>query len=292
MQRHRVLVIFGIAWLSALALSWWVYKISTAPLKRDVVHAVAAVRDLPVGKRIAANDLKLVMIDRKDLPQGAGLKISDFVDRAMVTAVSGNEVLLESKLARKGGGEGLTALIEPGMRAVAVQVNDISGVAGFVQPGTRVDVLFTRVMNNGDAASTTILQNVKVIAYGKQLEAGGKPDARLPAGGQTVATLLVTQEDAEKLALAIQRGRIQLALRNPLDDKLSEPMEPIRSADLGIDEPVRNPPKPAVVQPAAEKIGPRDPKTGLPITQRPKEPNDGRVTVRVFRGAKVSEDIF
>src|SRR5438132_614875 len=238
MQRHRVLVAFGIAWLSALLLSWWVYTKTTAPQQRDVVSVAAAARDLAIGKRIQLEDLKVVRVDRKDLPKGVFLKTSDVVDRAVAVPIISGELILGGKLAAKGGGEGLTALIEPGMRAVSVQVNEISGVSGFVQPGTRVDVLFTRVFSNGDAATTTILQNVKVIAYGRQLDPSAKLDPR-DTTRTTVATLLVTQDQAEKLVLAEQRGRIQLVLRNTLDDRVSESTDPIQSADLGIDEPRR-----------------------------------------------------
>ena len=117
-------------------------------------------------------------------------------------------------------------MIEPGTRAISVQVNEISGVSGFIQPGTRVDVLFTRVFSNGDAATTTILQNVKVIAYGKQLDPGARVDPR-DTSKPTVATLLVTQDQAEKLVLAVQRGQIQLVLRNALDDEITEPSDPV-----------------------------------------------------------------
>src|SRR6266566_7495507 len=236
MQRHRVLVAFGIAWMTALLLSWWVYKKTTAPQPRDLITVAAAAHDLAIGKRIQADDLKLVTLDRKDLPRGVFVKTTDVVDRAVAVPIVAGEIVLNGKLAPKGSGEGLTALIEPGMRAVSVQVNEISGVSGFIQPGTRVDVLFTRVFSNGDAATTTILQNVKVIAYGRQLDPGARVDPR-DTSRPTVATLLVTQEQAEKLVLAGQRGRIQLALRNALDDNIIEPSDPVQSADLGIDEP-------------------------------------------------------
>src|SRR3989454_2044320 len=248
MQRHRVLLAFGIAWLSALLLSWWVYKRTTAPPSRDLVYVVAAAQGIPLGKRIQAGDLKLIALDRKDQPKGAFLKTAEVVDRATAVAIAANEVVLNGKLAAKGSGEGLTALIEPGARAVSVQVNEISGVSGFIQPGTRVDVLFTRVFSNGDAATTTLLQNVKVIAYGRQLDPAAKVDPR-DTSRPTVATLLVTQEQAEKLVLAGQRGRIQLALRNSLDDEITKSFEPVHSVDLGIDEPRRRPPpsQPVVV---------------------------------------------
>src|SRR5881397_213997 len=236
MQRQRVLIAFGIAWLTALLLSWWVYKKTTAPQPRDSITVAAAARDLPIGKRIEAADLKLVTLDRKDLPRGVFLKTSDVVGRAVAVPIFAGEIVLNAKLATKGSGDGLTALIEPGMRAVSVQVNEISGVSGFIQPGTRVDVLFTRTFSNGNAATTTILQNAKVVAYGRQLDASAKVDQR-DTNRPTVATLLVTQEQGEKLVLAEQRGRIQLALRNALDDQITESADPVKSADLGIDEP-------------------------------------------------------
>src|SRR5262245_23917312 len=228
MQRHRVLIAFGVAWMSALLLSWWVYRTSTAPQARDVVRIVAAAKDVPTGKRLELPDVKLISIDRKDLPKGAFQKTSDVVDRSVAVPISTSEPVLSSKLTGRGSGEGLTALIEPGTRAVSVQVNEISGVSGFIQPGTRVDVLFTRIFSNGDAATTTILQNVRVIAYGRQLDPAAKVDPR--DAKPTVATLLVTQEQAERLVLAEQRGRIQLVLRNALDDEISGPSEPVQSS--------------------------------------------------------------
>ncbi len=294
MQRNRVLIAFGIAWLSALLLSWWVYKTATAPQKRELTAVLAAAHDLPLGKRLAAADLKLVTVDRKDLPQGAFHKLAELADRAVAVPMGANELVLERKLAARGSGEGLAALIEPGMRAIAVQVNEMSGVAGFAQPGTRVDVLFTRIAANGDAATTTILQNIKVIAYGRQLEPGGKLDARPSSTAQTVATLLVTQEQAEKLALAVQRGRIQLALRNPLDTKLAGDSKPVRSTDLGIDEVGIGRPRGASAPVALPlRNATRGNPAGPAKTPDPsKAQTDGRVVIKVYRGAKVSEEVF
>ncbi len=288
MQRHRVLLAFGAAWLCALLLSWWVYKRTTAPQTRQMVQTVAAAQDLPVGKRISASDLKLVTVDRKDVPKGAFFRTADVIDRAVTIPVSSNELVLESKVASKGSGEGMTALIEPGMRAVSVQVNEISGVSGFIQPGTKVDVLFTRIFSNGDAAATTVLQNVKVIAYGKQLQADAKPDGR-DTVKPTVATLLVTAEDAQKLALAVQRGKIQLVLRNPLDNEINDEPIPVSSADLGIAEPKREPPR-AAVRPDPKAAKPKAPAGA--VEQRVASPDDSQVVVHVYRGSKVSEDVF
>src|SRR6266849_2768135 len=113
MQQHRVLIAFGIAWLSALSLSWWVYKKTTAPQARDLVSVAAAAHDLAIGKRIQTDDLRLITLDRKDLPKGVFLKTTDLVDRAVTVPIIAGEVVLNGKLAAKGSGEGLTALIEP-----------------------------------------------------------------------------------------------------------------------------------------------------------------------------------
>lgn len=286
MTRHRVLVAFGIAWLAALLVSWWVYHRMAQPASRDMVQVVAAARELPVGHRVAATDLKVIALARKDLPAGFFARPADVVDRAVVVPVGPNEPLLDRKLAAKQGGEGLTAMIEPGKRAMTVQVNETTGVAGFVQPGSRVDVVFTRMLPNGDAASTTILQNVPVLAYGRNLQRSNSNDSR--GGGpssaqQATVTLLVTQDDAEKLALALQRGKIQLALRNPLDETTADP-EPIYSEDLGIEEPVRAPAGPARGPGAAASVPAPPPK--------PPDPKEGKIVIRVYRGSKVSEEVF
>jgi len=283
MQRHRVLLAFGIAWLSALLLSWWVYKRTTAPPSRDLVYVVAASQDLPVGRRIQAGDLKLIALDRKDQPKGAFLKTADIVDRSVVVPMAASELVLNGKLAGKGSGEGLSALIEPGTRAISVQVNEISGVSGFIQPGTRVDVLFTRIFSSGDAATTTLLQNVKVIAYGRQLDPGAKVDPR-DTSRPTVATLLVTQEQAEKLVLAGQRGRIQLALRNGLDHEVTRSSDPVQAVDLGIDEPRKAASKSvAPVVPIVPRAAP------VVVTKTSKPEKEGHV-VRIYRGEKVTEE--
>src|SRR5947207_12267903 len=280
MQRHRVFVAFGIAWMTALLLSWWVYKKTTATQPRDLITGAAAAHDLAIGRRIQADDLKLVTLDRKDLPRGVFVKTSDVVDRAVATPISAGEILLNTKLAAKGSGEGLTALIEPGMRAVSVQVNEISGVSGFIQPGTRVDVLFTRTFSNGDAATTTILQNIKVVAYGRQLDASAKLESR-DTTRPTVATLLVTQEEAQKVVLAQQRGRIQLVLRNGLDDKVDEFSDPIAAADPGIEEPRK--PQPPPVRP----VPPPDP---VVRPSKAAKADEDAHTVRIYRGDKMTEE--
>ncbi len=286
MTRQRVWILFGIAWLSAALLSLAVYSRATAPSSRDLVLVVAAAREVPMGRRLAITDLKQVEVARKDLPPGHFLKVADAVDRAALFTLAASELVLEGKLAPKAGGEGISAIIEPGKRAFTVQVNEMIGVAGFAQPGAKVDVLFTRNLANGDGASTTILQNVTVLAYGRNLQrpvqtaqAGQAAPAPVSASAQqTTVTLLVTQEEAQKLALAMQRGKIQLALRNPLD-KDSPETSAVYAEDLGIAEEIKE------TKPAPAPVIPRE-------LLKPRDPKAGKIVVKVFRGNKVSEEIF
>jgi pilus assembly protein CpaB len=291
MTRERVWMMFGAAWIFAALISWVVYHQATKPSSRDVIEVAGAAHEVPAGQKIVDADLKIIEIARKDLPAGAILHRADAEGRAVLFKLEANEPVLESKLAPKLGGEGLPAMIEPGKRAVSVQVNETIGVAGFVQPGSKVDVLFTRSLQNGDAAATTILQNVAVLAYGRNLQrptaASDAKQAPITGQGVTV-TLLVTEDDAQRLALALQRGKIQLALRNPMDSEEVETTA-VYADDLGIAEPVKNVPRPQVVE--VPVPAPKPVTAPLP-PPKPKDPKEGKVVIKVFRGNKATEDIF
>ena len=182
-----------------------------------VARVVVAARDLPVGSVLAAGDVKVVDWPTNALPPGYASDAAAVVGRGLITAVSTNEPMLAAKLATKEAGGGLPIVIPEGMRAVSVKVDEVVGVAGFVLPGTHVDVLATLTSRSGDdeAATRVILQNVQTLAAGQtiQRDAEGKPQT------VTVITLLVDPDQAEKLTLAATQGvgSIQLALRNTLD---------------------------------------------------------------------------
>jgi len=141
--------------------------------------------------------------------------VKDAVGRGVITPVAENEPLLEAKVSTKDAGGGLPIIIRDGMRAVSVKVDEVIGVAGFVLPGTRVDVMLTldKRDDRPQAITKTLLQNVQTLAAGQSVtrDKEGKPQT------VTVITLLVTPNDAELLALASKEGRLQLALRNTLD---------------------------------------------------------------------------
>lgn len=176
--------------------------------------AVAS-RDLNVGATLTPEDVRLVDWPADALPPGYVSSSEQIVGRGLITSVKTNEVLLETKLASKEAGAGLAITIPEGMRAVSVRVDEVIGVAGFVLPGTRVDVLVTLPPRTGRSETQTqiFLQNIQILAAGQivQQDAEGKPIT------VAVMTLLVTPEQGETLVLAANEGKIQLALRNTLD---------------------------------------------------------------------------
>jgi len=148
------------------------------------------------------------------LPPGAFFKLEDVLERPVISAIQADEPLVEARLAVKGSGAGLGPMIPPGLRAVSVRVNDVVGVAGFVLPGMRVDVLLTgKPPSRTDTETQTVLQNITVLSAGQNIQADGKSQPIMAP----VVTLLVNPAQAEALALANAEGHIQLVLRNSTD---------------------------------------------------------------------------
>jgi pilus assembly protein CpaB len=176
---------------------------------------VLSARSLPVGAVVTERDVKTVSWPGDAVPSGYIRSVKDAIGRGVITPVAENEPLLEAKVSTKDAGGGLPIIIRDGMRAVSVRVDEIIGVAGFVLPGTRVDVMLTldKGPDRPQAVTKTLLQNVQTLAAGQSVtrDKEGKPQT------VTVITLLVSPDDAELLALASKEGRLQLALRNTLD---------------------------------------------------------------------------
>jgi pilus assembly protein CpaB len=191
----------------------------TMPTKKVVV----ANADLSLGSELSADDLTTLDWPAGAIPEGAFDNPTALVGRGLIASVVHHEPILPGKLASKEAGSGLPPIIPNGKRAVSVKVNEVIGVAGYVLPGTHVDVLATANASNGAESMTTkvVLSNVEVLAAGTRLEQDTKDAKPIQV---TVVTLLVTPEDAERLTLASTEGKIQLALRNPLD--LESPATP------------------------------------------------------------------
>lgn len=212
------LVVSGVA-------SYLVYRLTASrlaqPAKPATTLVFVASRNLPVGTLIRDPDLKQVEW-AGPVPANAILKREDIVGRGVVSNIYQDEPILETRLAPKGAGAGLAATIPPGMRAVAVRVNEVVGVGGFVVPGMRVDVIVSGnppgAPSNIGTIARTVLQNIEVLSAGQniQKDAEGKP-VSVP-----VVNLLVTPEQAEILTLAGNEGKIQLVLRNAGDQSVEK----------------------------------------------------------------------
>jgi pilus assembly protein CpaB len=224
-MNRRLLTILLISFAIAGACAFLVYKIVGTRMMaaKPVVttRVVAAANDIKLGAVLAAADMTTIEI-QGSLPKGALLKPEELVGRGVISQLYQGEPILESRLAPPGSGGGMASTIPQGMRALAVRVDQVVGVAGFVTPGRRVDVLAS---GNPPVASVsqgtvtkTILQNIQVLSAGTdiQKDAEGKPQQ------VQVVNLLVTPEQAQTLSLASNELKIQLVLRTPLDTKISQ----------------------------------------------------------------------
>lgn len=219
MNRTRLLFIGFVALALGAFVAFVVYKNlqSRASANNEPgVEVVLATGDLQVGARLESRDVRMARIPASVAPPSAYHSTSAIIGRGVILPIQKGEFILPSKLAAENAGSGLPSLIPPGMRAVSVRVNEVVAVAGFVVPGTRVDVLLTgNPQGSSESQTNTVLENVLVIAAGQKLErnAAGEPQST------PVITLLVSPDDAQRLTLASSQGHIQLALRNPVDTK-------------------------------------------------------------------------
>jgi pilus assembly protein CpaB len=186
-------------------------QVASAP---DVAHVVVAAEDIPLGTRLLAEHMRTVNWPKDALPAGAANDPAALVGGLTIARLATNEPLLASKLAGDDGGALLAFKIPNGSRALSVRVNDVTGISGFVNPGTRVDVIVVMETPNveGGRGAFTLLENIEVLAIAQNMDERGQ--------GPTVVnavTLLVTPAQAERLALASQSGTLQLALRSYKD---------------------------------------------------------------------------
>src|SRR5579863_6706602 len=278
MNRTRLLMIGVLALGLGLFVSMYVYRSlqgKNGSGGDPGVDVMVAANDLQVGARVEEHDIKIIKIPGADLPPGAPRKRSEVIGHGVIIPISRGEFILPNRLAAENAGAGLPSLIPPGMRAVSVRVNEVVSVAGFVTPGTRVDVLLTGTPSgNGDQQTTTVLQNVAVLASGHTLERSSTGEAQNTA----VITLLVTPEDAQRLTLASTEGHIQLALRNPLDTKQDE-VPSANSRGLYKSMPVPAPEHPVVRHITTAKAAPPPPVS-----------NPG-MTIEVYQGDKKPDQI-
>ncbi len=237
-RRTRTLLVVGIAVVLAALAAFGVLRVlQNRPVVQVQVaerHIVVAALEIPAGTMLTPDMVRLQAWPAESLVPGAFTTPEEVVNRGATSDILPNEPITEAKLATTGSGAGMQTIIPVGMRAVAVRVNDVIGVAGFAGPGTHVDVVVTA--NPGrEYISRVIVSNVEVLSAGTQLDRTQTREGN--ATPASVVTLLVTPPDAERLALAQNQGQIALALRNPLDVEMVETKGIRMSALIGEPDP-------------------------------------------------------
>ena len=281
-MNRRVQLILVSAFVIAALCSYVVYRVvgsHIAASQPKTTSVIVAASDIKLGSVLKDTDLGTVEIGGT-LPEGAIVSRLEAVNRGVISDLYKGEPVLESRLAAPGAGGGLAATIPPGMRACAIKVDEVVGVAGFVTPGMRVDVLISGNPPGATDVSEgprvkTLLQNIQVLSAGTdiQKDGEGKPQQ------VQVVNVLVTPEQAEELSLATSQTHIQLVLRNPLDTKVAEPPGTV-VANLYRDKNAAVPmPKPRPVPVATTHV---EPKKATPQVY----------VVQVYNGSKQSEQKF
>jgi pilus assembly protein CpaB len=280
-MRNRIFAVLAIAVLAGGGLAYGTYNMmQNQPVKTVATPTqpvVVAAADLSLGAELKAEDLKVLAFPAGQAPEGSFAQPQEIVGRGVIVSIVKGEPILPGKLASKEAGAGLPPVIPDGMRAVSVRVNEVIGVAGYVLPGSRVDVIATASPTNEakDTTSKVVLANVLTLTAGTRMEQDSKDGKPVQV---TVVTMAVTPEQAERLALASTEGKIQLALRNPLDQ--SAPATP------GI--------KPAVLLGAVKMPTPvttvAKAKPGQPVTVATM-PVASAPTVEVIKGDKREQQV-
>jgi pilus assembly protein CpaB len=253
MNSKRIALAVALSLLIAVVVTYGfvLHTRSQQSAATGTVRLVAASRSLPAGSSLGADTVVLVDWPKSALPTGSFSKLEDVIGRSVIYPVNENQPILDHDVAVAGSGIGLTVKIPKGMRAVSVRSNDVVGVAGFLYPGSHVDVLVTSKPDNSqkDLAAPrtqTILSNVEVLTAGQKIEPdpSGKPET------VNVVTLLLLPEDGEKLVLASSQGAIQFVLRNGADQQTPQTRSVDMAELLNGAKPVE-PPKKTVVRTVA-----------------------------------------
>ena len=292
-MKKRLLSVFAFALAVSAGAAFVLYELIASKVKAGGAAApppttkvFVAARDLELGALIQEKDVRTQ--DYLTAPAGAMTKKEDIIGRGVITPIHEDGPFFDKSLAPRGAGAGFAATIPKGMRAFAVHVNEVVGVAGFAVAGMRVDILVSGSPPGSGAESLgpitrTLLQNVEVLSAGQnfQKDAEGKPVL------VQVVNLLVTPEQAEILNLATDQ-KIQLVLRNPADQEIVK-TPGAAAANLFLGGVSRLPSAPAVA-------GPRIPRARAAAAPPPPKPNfdltPRKVTVEVFAGSKRTESTF
>ncbi|WP_070990056.1 Flp pilus assembly protein CpaB [Halofilum ochraceum] len=208
---------------AALLAKHWLQdrlNVQAAPAA-DTRSVVAATRDIPFAQTIESTDLQVIELPHHAIPKGSFVSIDDVAGAVATQTIYGGEVVVGKRIGKNLGGSALAVVVDKGKRAISVRVNDVVGVAGFLLPGNRVDVLASKGAARRDVSSETILTDIKVLAVDQIVS----PEKDEPVIVRAV-TLEVTPTQAEKIVKATREGEVQLTLRNPLDQEPDVKPEP------------------------------------------------------------------
>ena len=279
MDIRRVVVALALA----LALSGGVAYLLYGRLRQRgpsgpaVTKIVAAAKNVAAGSALKQDDVTLVDWPQSVLPVGTFPKIEDVIGRALIYPLSEKEPVLLRDLAEPGSGISLSVKIPPGMRATSVRSNEIVGVAGFLFPGSKVDVLDTYTIPGSNAPQTeTVLQNVEVISAGQKIQ----PDPQGKPETVSVVTLLLSPRDSEKLLLASSQGNIQFVLRNGAD------AEQVKASSVTMADLASGAPKPPALPTTHARV--RSPRSEAKKLPKPED----FYTIEIIQGEKRSEQKF
>ena len=277
-------LIFGL--LAAVSVTRYLSSAQayTKNLNRVAVAKVA----IPLGTKIIPEQIMMVQFPPESTPDGSFDSVEKLTGRVAVVNIAPREAVTEARLAAEGTAGGLSAVIPEGYRAMTVKVDDVVGISGFIMPGTLVDVVV--VIDPADSGlkadpiSKIVLQNIKVLANGQNID---KPDDQREANSVKAVTLLVTPEQAEKLALATSEGKLQLVMRNSIDQG-DEQTTGINKRGLLTGERAMPAPEPGALKSEQVKPNPRP----LPRVRVEPKPESSpvnappRASVEMIEGAK------
>ena len=267
------------------------YLSQVSAFTKDLGNVVVAKQEIPLGAKITADQLTLASIPNGSMPEGVFQKIDQVVGRVAIQPIGVRETITNMKLAPEGTGGGLSAVIPEGYRAITVKVDDVVGISGFVMPGSYVDVVavITPTVREGVQSegpiSKIVLQRIKVLASGPKIDS---PENQREPTNVKAVTLMVTPEEAEKLVLAANEGKLQLVMRNYSDDEDADTKGSNKNTLLRGDNVNPEPEPPATTQPEKPKTWVRHtpvarPKPEKPATTAPEPP---KRSVELIEGAK------
>jgi pilus assembly protein CpaB len=300
MRNKRFLVVltgalvFGL--LAAVSVSR--YLSSAQAYNKNLSQVVVAKVAIPLGTKLIAEQLNVVQLPKDSMPDGTFESVDKLVGRVAVTNISPREPVTDTKLAPEGTAGGLSAVIPEGYRAMTVKVDEVVGISGFIQPGALVDIVVvidpSDVREGQGPISKIVLQNIKVLANGQNID---QPKNEREVTTVRAVTLQVTPEQAEKLALSATEGKLQLVMRNSIDQG-DEATPGVNKRGLLTGERAMPVPDPGTLKSEQPKVEPKpmsfyrprqmpEPKQSVaPAASAPAPPPPPRNTVEMIEGAK------